>query len=121
MFPAFFLRHQHQLRHHVHPRVQRKEHRNSVLEIHYVSQDVLDFHENAPSSLADDFGRLQVCAENVAAHRRGVISLDHRLREASSIRESVQDLLTDLNTVLVESKSAPSIGVTHIVTRSLAA
>ncbi|KAI5793613.1 hypothetical protein FPQ18DRAFT_304917 [Pyronema domesticum] len=47
-------------------------------------QDLFDFfkepdHENAPSSLADDFGRLQVWAENVAAHRRGVMSLDHRI------------------------------------------
>jgi hypothetical protein len=41
---------------------------------------------------------------DVAAHRRGKISLDHRLREASSVRDAVKELLTDLKTVLEEGK-----------------
>jgi hypothetical protein len=59
---------------------------------------------DAPVKLADSYGRLKVWAENVAAHRRGKVSLDHRLREASSVRCSVKELLTDLKTVLDEGR-----------------
>jgi hypothetical protein len=58
----------------------------------------------ASNTLNDDFGRLKVWAENVAAHRRGKMSLDHRLREASSVRQSVKELLSDLDSVLVDGK-----------------
>jgi hypothetical protein len=61
------------------------------------SQDPLD-------TLPDDFGRLRVWAENVAAHRHGFMSLDHRLREASSVKEMVKGLLMELNNVLEESE-----------------
>jgi hypothetical protein len=60
--------------------------------------------QDPPDTLPDDFGRLKVWAENVAAHRRGVMSLDYRLREASSVTEMVKDLLKDLNDVLEESE-----------------
>jgi hypothetical protein len=60
--------------------------------------------EDVPDTLADDFGRLKVWAENVGAHRRGNLGLDHRLREASSVKESAKSLLKDLNDVLEESK-----------------
>jgi hypothetical protein len=57
-----------------------------------------------PSTLNDDFGRLKVWAENVGAHRKGTLGLDHRLREASSVKEMAKDLLKDLNDVLEESE-----------------
>jgi hypothetical protein len=63
-----------------------------------------NFKEDSPDTLPDDFGRLKVWAENVAAHRRGFMSLDHRLREAASVKEMVKDLLMDLNSVLEESE-----------------
>jgi hypothetical protein len=60
--------------------------------------------QDPPDTLPDDFGRLRVWAENVAAHRRGFMSLDHRLREASSVKEMVKGLLMELNNVLEESE-----------------
>lgn len=65
--------------------------------------DFLGASEDAVSTLPDDFGRLKVWAENVAAHCNGTLSLDHRLREALWVKEMVKDLLVDLNTVLEES------------------
>ncbi|KAI5792835.1 hypothetical protein FPQ18DRAFT_378220 [Pyronema domesticum] len=59
--------------------------------------------EDVPDILADDFDRLKVWAENVGAHRRGTLGLDHRLREASSVKESAKSLLKDLNDVLEET------------------
>jgi hypothetical protein len=70
--------------------------------------DFLGSSKDAASTLPDDFGRLKVWAENVAAHRNGTLSLDHHLREALSVKESVKDLLMDLNTVLEESEYYPS-------------
>jgi hypothetical protein len=71
-------------------------------------QRLLEFFtktDNVPASLPDDFGRLKVWAENVGAHRRGSnASLDHRLREATSVRDSVKGLLVNLNDVLEESR-----------------
>lgn len=76
-------------------------------------QSIASFHRlldhfaepaDLPATLPDDFGRLKVWAENVGAHRRGKTSLDHRLREASSVRDSVKDLLVDLNDLLKESE-----------------
>jgi hypothetical protein len=69
-------------------------------------QQLLGYCEtsNAPQpTLLDDFGRLKVWAENVAAHRRGEMSLDDRLREVMSVKATVKELLTDLN-VLEEGK-----------------
>jgi hypothetical protein len=70
-------------------------------------QQLLGYCEtsNAPQpTLLDDFGRLKVWAENVAAHRRGEMSLDYKLREAMSVTAAVKELLTDLNDVLEEGK-----------------
>jgi hypothetical protein len=54
------------------------------------------------TSLPDDFGRLKVLVENMGAHRRGMASLDYRLREAESVREMLKGLMMDLNTTLEE-------------------
>jgi hypothetical protein len=55
-------------------------------------------------SLSYDLDRLKVWAENFAAHRRGAMSMEHRLREASPIKQSVKQLLLDLNDVLEKCK-----------------
>jgi hypothetical protein len=83
----------------------------SIMELYWLAntsfRQLLNSYEeppDAPVKLADSYGRLKVWAENVAAHRRGKVSLDHRLREASSVRCSVKELLTDLKTVLDEGR-----------------
>jgi hypothetical protein len=55
-------------------------------------------------SLSYELDRLKVWAENFAAHRRGAMSMEHRLREASPIKQSVKQLLLDLNDVLEKCK-----------------
>lgn len=59
---------------------------------------------DTPSTLNDDFGRLRVWAENVGAYRKGTLGLDHRLREAFSVKDMAKDLLKDLNDVLEGSE-----------------
>lgn len=65
-----------------------------------VSQEGWDL----PEKLHGAIGQLRVWAENVGAHRHGSLSLDHRLREASSFKGHVKALLVDLDDVLKESK-----------------
>ena len=48
------------------------------------------------SFVQDELGRFRVWLGNVGAHRSGRISLDYRLREAASMRDSVLELLKDL-------------------------
>jgi hypothetical protein len=64
----------------------------------------LDEADDNTGTLADDFGRLKVWAENVAAHRHGTISLDHRLREASTMKKLVEEMLNDLRNALEEGE-----------------
>ncbi|KAF8244869.1 ankyrin [Wilcoxina mikolae CBS 423.85] len=54
-------------------------------------------------SVREDYGRLRVWAENVGAHRTGRVSLDHRLREATRMKNMVLDLLEDLRSALQEA------------------
>ncbi|KAI5788617.1 hypothetical protein FPQ18DRAFT_379732 [Pyronema domesticum] len=74
--------------------------------------------QDPPDTLPDDFGRLGVWTENAAAHRRGVMLLDHLLREALSVKEMVKGLLMELNNVLEEtlgmaSEEAEAKGIKH--------
>jgi hypothetical protein len=55
-------------------------------------------------TLLDELGRFKAWAGNFGAHRSGRVSLDHRLREASHVREKVIELLEDLNRALEEGK-----------------
>ncbi|KAF8253413.1 TPR-like protein [Wilcoxina mikolae CBS 423.85] len=48
-------------------------------------------------------GRYRVWAENAGAHRIGSVSLDHRLREASDMKQMVIELLGDLNQAINEA------------------
>jgi hypothetical protein len=56
--------------------------------------------------LQNDTGRYRVWAENAGAHRVGRVSLDHRLREASDMKQMVIELLADLNQAIKEGLDA---------------
>ncbi|KAF8244040.1 hypothetical protein K440DRAFT_663731 [Wilcoxina mikolae CBS 423.85] len=55
------------------------------------------------SKLADDSGRFRIWAESAGAHRKGSVSLEYRLREASKVKQVVIKLLEDLRTALQEA------------------
>jgi hypothetical protein len=57
-----------------------------------------------------ELGRFKVWAENAGAHRTGRMSLDHRLREASNVRNMAVRLLGDLNSDLREG-NIPQLNV----------
>lgn len=67
--------------------------------------DYLNKNGEVPEKLLGAVGQLRVWAENLAAHRRGSISLDYKLREASRFSKHVKDLLKDLNDVVRERVS----------------
>ncbi|KAF8539019.1 hypothetical protein BDD12DRAFT_116666 [Trichophaea hybrida] len=54
-------------------------------------------------ALQDELGRFRVWGENSGAHRKGRVSLDHRLREATNVKEMVLELLLDLDSDLNEA------------------
>lgn len=63
------------------------------------------YEQQIPLSLVlDEYGRFNVWAGNIGAHQRGRVSLDHRLREASHIKDQVISLLQYLNEVLKDGK-----------------
>lgn len=53
------------------------------------------------SKLGDDSGRFRIWAEIAGAHRKGRVSLEYRLREASKVKQVIK-LLEDLRTYLHE-------------------
>jgi hypothetical protein len=57
-----------------------------------------------PEAVDEQLGRVRVWAANVGAHREGKMSLDHKLREASHIREKIIEMLVELQHSLNESK-----------------
>jgi hypothetical protein len=59
-----------------------------------------------PSTLSDEHGRLRVWAENVGAHRQGLMSLDYRLREASRTKKALGNIFGDLTEAVEESKKS---------------
>ena len=56
------------------------------------------------SFVQDELGRFRVWLGNVGAHRFGRVSLDYRLREAASMRDSVLELLKDLEDNIREGR-----------------
>ncbi|EHK98044.1 hypothetical protein M7I_6090 [Glarea lozoyensis 74030] len=50
----------------------------------------------------DELGRLKIWAGNIAAHRNGKVSLDHRLRDATPLRGRIVSLLDDMSEILQE-------------------
>jgi hypothetical protein len=76
-----------------------------------VSEDLSSFEsEVSPALWKDELGRLRVWAANIGAHQTGQSSLDHRLRDASHIKEQtlrvlqrLQRTTEDINDVLHHS------------------
>jgi hypothetical protein len=66
-----------------------------------LSNGDLEFAASLPG-FQKELGRFKVWAENAGAHRTGRMSLDHRLREASNVKNMAVQLLGDLNSDLRE-------------------
>lgn len=56
--------------------------------------------------LVEEVGRFRVWSGNIGAHRLGRISLDHRLRQSSRMRNTVISFLDDLFNALQEGEDA---------------
>ncbi|CAI7607967.1 unnamed protein product [Penicillium glandicola] len=65
-----------------------------------VSEDLSSFASEVPPALwKDELGRFRVWAANIGAHQTGQSSLDHRLRDASHIREQTLRVLQRLQRI----------------------
>ncbi|KAH7073644.1 hypothetical protein BKA63DRAFT_37734 [Paraphoma chrysanthemicola] len=82
--------------------------------VHNVARDFLSLadallhsehfaNQISPTAVSDELSRFKLWAGNIAAHRRGRRSLEHRLRDADSLRCAVHDVLKDLVTALLNS------------------
>jgi hypothetical protein len=72
---------------------------------------VLDVREEfrpLSSAINDALGRFKIWSSNIGAHRNGRRSLDHRLRDASHLREHVLRLLSGLAENLGDGKYSAS-------------
>ncbi|KAF5546497.1 zinc finger transcription factor ace1 [Fusarium mexicanum] len=58
----------------------------------------------SPLKLQNEMSRFKVWSGNIGAHKKGRSSLDHRLRDASHIRNQVVELLEDLRGSLQDVK-----------------
>ncbi|KAK8022536.1 hypothetical protein PG993_013303 [Apiospora rasikravindrae] len=58
----------------------------------------------ALAKINDEQGKFKVWSGNIGAHRKGTSSLDYRLRDASNLRQEVQNLLEDLLEALADAK-----------------
>jgi hypothetical protein len=71
-------------------------------------------HADLSGRLQDESDRFRLWCGNIGAHRRGRISLDHRLREASHIKEWVVELLSQISSLIddiraiVDGRNIPS-------------
>lgn len=61
--------------------------------------------DGLPLSLEDQKNRFAVWCGNISAHRTGTSSLEHRLRDASHIREMVISLLDELENLTNDAKA----------------
>lgn len=68
---------------------------NFVFQIRHTDAQASNMIE--ASEVIDELGRFRVWAGNIGAHRKGLSSLDYRLRDASHIKRKVQSLLSDLD------------------------
>ncbi|KAF4450948.1 Zinc finger transcription factor ace1 [Fusarium austroafricanum] len=57
--------------------------------------------------LQNELSRFKVWSGNIGAHRKGRSSLDHRLRDASNIRDQLVELLQDLKESLQDGETTP--------------
>lgn len=58
----------------------------------------------APEALEEEFERFKIWAGNIAAHRTGRASLEHRLCDASHLKNEVKNLLSTLEQTLSRGK-----------------
>jgi hypothetical protein len=56
-----------------------------------------------PAAIDDEFDRFKLWAGNIAAHKQGRRSLEHRLRDATNLRDRAWELLLSLEQGLSES------------------
>ena len=74
-----------------------------------VLQHVKSLADQDANTVQDDFndelGRFRVWAGNIGAHRTGQSSLDHRLRDATELKDTVLRYLKDLIEVLERGRS----------------
>lgn len=56
------------------------------------------------SAVRDELGRFRIWSGNIGAHKLGSSSLNHRLRDASHIRQRVLSLLEDLSETLQDGR-----------------
>lgn len=66
-----------------------------VFQIRHTDAEASNLIES--SEVIDELGRFRVWAGNIGAHRKGLSSLDYRLRDASHIKSKVQSLLCNLD------------------------
>ena len=59
-------------------------------------------HDGLLPAIREQFSGFNIRTENVGAGRTCPVSLDHRLREATDVKEMVIELLSDLNEALQE-------------------
>lgn len=57
------------------------------------------------SKIKDEQDKFKVWSGNIGAHRKGMSSLDYRLRDASNLRKEVESLLEDLLEALTDGKA----------------
>jgi len=76
-----------------------------IFAVHFACvQSFTQLGDQMPQILRDNLGRFRVWTANSGAHRRDTMSLDHRLRESTNLKELVIDLLEDLNSALQEGQ-----------------
>lgn len=68
-------------------------------------RSIASFKGDYGVSLKREATRFTKWAQNVGAHRSDRMSLEYRLRNASSIKQEVLDLIQDLSRALCESSS----------------
>ncbi|KAK8117764.1 uncharacterized protein PG998_006045 [Apiospora kogelbergensis] len=56
------------------------------------------------SKIKDEQDKFKVWSGNIGAHRKGMSSLDYRLRDASNLRKEVESLLEDLLEALTDAR-----------------
>jgi hypothetical protein len=78
-------------------------------------RDSTERHSGLLDGLSYQFDRFKMWIGNIGAHKQGQNSLDFRLRDASHIRKTINDMLASLLSVLLDGQSH----VSHQTVRSL--
>jgi hypothetical protein len=76
-----------------------------------LSKPQIDLPDGVALSLGDQKSRFAVWCGNIGAHRTGASSLEHRLRDASHIKENVVDLLEELESLMNDARGIIDGGI----------